>query len=92
MLDPFVGSGTTCRVAKLLGRRWIGIDLNPEYIAIGERRVGDDSTELDSVDPRLARVPRDLPNREPQTKTGKQKKKEPAASLPGFGLFPEADG
>ena len=34
VLDPFVGSGTTCRVADVLKRRWLGIDINPEYIAM----------------------------------------------------------
>lgn len=31
VLDPFLGSGTTAQVAQRLGRRWIGIDLNPDY-------------------------------------------------------------
>lgn len=31
VLDPFVGSGTTCRVANRYGRQYIGIDLNPTY-------------------------------------------------------------
>ncbi len=61
VLDPFVGSGTTCRVAKLLNRNWMGIDLNPDYIAMCERRISQDSTTLDSFDPRIDRVPRDLP-------------------------------
>ena len=38
VLDPFLGSGTTCRVAKSLGRRSIGVDLNPEYCAIAANR------------------------------------------------------
>lgn len=33
ILDPFVGSGTTCDVARTMGRRCIGIELNPEYAA-----------------------------------------------------------
>lgn len=40
VLDPFVGSGTTVAVAKRLGRRYLGIDLSPEYVARSERRLG----------------------------------------------------
>jgi DNA modification methylase len=40
VLDPFAGAGTTCLVAKRLGRRFIGIDLNPEYVAMAQQRVG----------------------------------------------------
>jgi len=39
-LDPFAGAGTTARVAKDLGRRFVGIDLNPEYVAMAQKRVG----------------------------------------------------
>jgi DNA modification methylase len=31
VLDPFLGSGTTGQVAESLGRRWFGIELNPDY-------------------------------------------------------------
>jgi len=40
VLDPFAGAGTTCMVAKDLGRRFIGIDLNPDYVALAQRRAG----------------------------------------------------
>jgi DNA modification methylase len=40
VLDPFAGAGTTALVAKDLGRRFVGIDLNPEYVAIAQKRAG----------------------------------------------------
>lgn len=39
MLDPFAGSGTALRVARKLGRRFIGIEINPEYAAMARQRV-----------------------------------------------------
>lgn len=39
VLDPFMGSGTTALVARDLGRQYIGSELNPEYVAIAERRL-----------------------------------------------------
>ena len=39
VLDPFMGSGTTAVVAELLGRNWIGIEINPEYCKIIEKRL-----------------------------------------------------
>jgi hypothetical protein len=41
VLDPFAGSGTTGLVAVKLGRDFVGIELNPDYIAIAERRIKD---------------------------------------------------
>jgi site-specific DNA-methyltransferase (adenine-specific) len=38
VLDPFLGSGTTCRVAKDLGRRSIGVELNPEFCQVAADR------------------------------------------------------
>ena len=37
--DPFMGSGTTALVARRLGRHYIGSELNPEYVAMAERRL-----------------------------------------------------
>ena len=39
VLDPFVGTGTTCTVAQAMGRRWVGIDINPAYIAAAADRL-----------------------------------------------------
>lgn len=43
VLDPFSGAGTTGLVALRLGRSYIGIELNPEYVAMSERRIQDDA-------------------------------------------------
>lgn len=40
VLDPFVGSGTTCIAARDLGRHSIGIDISEEYIALSRKRLG----------------------------------------------------
>lgn len=45
VLDPFLGSGTTCVAARNVGRDAIGIDINPEYIEIAERRLEDTGDE-----------------------------------------------
>jgi len=39
VLDPFFGSGTTGLAAQEQSRRWVGIELNPEYIEIAHRRL-----------------------------------------------------
>lgn len=39
VLDPMCGSGTTLKMAKELGRHWIGIDISKEYCRLSKRRV-----------------------------------------------------
>lgn len=39
VLDPFMGSGTTAVVARSLGRDFVGIELNPEYIRLAYERI-----------------------------------------------------
>lgn len=39
VLDPFIGSGTTAISARKLGRDWLGIELNPGYIALAQARI-----------------------------------------------------
>lgn len=39
VLDPMCGSGTTCKMAKLNGRKFIGIEISPEYCKIAEDRL-----------------------------------------------------
>ena len=39
VLDPFSGSGTSGVVAVKLGRRYIGIELNPDYVSMSQKRI-----------------------------------------------------
>lgn len=46
VFDPFMGSGTVAQVAQRLGRRWIGAELNPEYIKLQAARTRQKGLEL----------------------------------------------
>ena len=46
VVDPFIGSGTTAVVAKKYKRKYIGFDLNPEYIKLATKRIGSNSSAL----------------------------------------------
>ena len=39
VLDPFIGSGTAGIVARKLDRNFIGIELNPDYVKLAEKRI-----------------------------------------------------
>jgi len=56
VLDPFAGSGTTPAVAKRLHRRWIGIEKEPNYVAIARDRV---SAVIPDMFPETLSDPRD---------------------------------
>jgi len=45
VLDPFVGSGTTCVAALGLGRQCVGIDTSAEYLDVARRRLIDAAAE-----------------------------------------------
>jgi site-specific DNA-methyltransferase (cytosine-N4-specific) len=46
VLDPFFGSGTVGLVAEELGRRYVGIELHPEYVALAANRLGTDDKKI----------------------------------------------
>lgn len=49
VLDPFFGSGTTGRVAISLSRKYLGIELNPEYIEIEKKRIDGVQMTLEGI-------------------------------------------
>lgn len=49
VLDPFAGAGTTLKVARDLGRDFVGIELNPEYIELINKRLAQVTLPLWSV-------------------------------------------
>lgn len=46
VLDPFFGSGTTGVVASKLSRKYIGLELNPEYVEIAKKRLSNLQIDL----------------------------------------------
>ena len=45
VLDPFIGSGTTGAICKKLGRKFLGIDINPKYCKLAMKRIRDGEDE-----------------------------------------------
>lgn len=60
VLDPFLGSGTTMRVAQILKRKCIGIEMNEEYADMINSRLNAPFYGFDSMDMRSKRIPLDL--------------------------------
>lgn len=50
VLDPFMGTGTTGLVARKLSRNYVGIEINPEYKKIADRRIAREGNNLFNQD------------------------------------------
>ena len=46
VLDPHAGSGTTLLAADDLGRKWVGVELNPAFVDLIERRIRENTPNL----------------------------------------------
>ncbi len=53
ILDPFCGSGTTCQAAKQLNRRYLGYEVNAEYVKLAEERLAQIPDSTDRDDPNI---------------------------------------
>lgn len=67
VIDPMCGSGTVCKVAKALGRHFIGIDVSVDYCSIASARVA--KTQRRSVQ-ELLQLPLSQPERRVATAPG----------------------
>ena len=44
--DPFLGSGTTALVCEKMGFKWIGIEIEPKYVAIAQARIDAERAQI----------------------------------------------
>ena len=54
VLDPFLGSGSAAVAAVRAGRRYVGYDIDPEYVAIARARVEEEKARPETVTPAAA--------------------------------------
>jgi len=54
--DPFMGSGTTAVVAKKYGRKYVGSEINPDYIIICERNIQDGIVPINETEDALMEI------------------------------------
>lgn len=63
ILDPFAGSGTTAAVARRLGRHFIGLERDPDYVALARQRLaaipesGDPAALINDAKRKAPRIP-----------------------------------
>ena len=57
MLDPFMGSGSALVAAARLGRRYVGYDLDEQYVEVARRRVDEVRARRDDPVASLSDVP-----------------------------------
>lgn len=55
ILDPFAGTGTTLVAAKILGHKYIGIDISDEYTKIAKKRLREYKKEIEVAEEEIKR-------------------------------------
>ncbi len=56
VLDPMCGSGTTAKMSKVLGRRYIGMDISQKYVDLANRRLEQTNPPLFVLEPEQATI------------------------------------
>ena len=93
VLDPYCGSGTTLVAAKLLDKKYLGIDLSNEYIAFAQKRLANCEKEKAKINEELAKhkIEKTFKERKENNEfTGKHKTindTEPNFDVEKIGLF-----
>ena len=54
VLDPFCGSGTTCLAAQNLNRKYLGIEINEDYVQLSKERLTKSMYQFEICDVRTA--------------------------------------
>lgn len=79
VIDPYMGSGTTLVAAKLLNKKYIGIDISKDYIEMAKDRLKNCEMEKDNLEKELSKhiVRKTFSDRKKNNEfTGRYKKKE----------------
>ncbi len=83
ILDPFVGSGQTAKVARWLGRRFVGYDTIAKYVDLARRRLEEPlSIRPEQLITVFDKVPFEEDARVPAAKADGQRRTEPAKNQP----------
>ena len=62
ILDPFMGSGTTCVAAKELRRHYVGFDISPEYCTLAQERL-DQTQKIENLQEQLPGIETKIENK-----------------------------
>jgi site-specific DNA-methyltransferase (adenine-specific) len=68
VLDPFIGSGTTAVATVQLGRNYLGIDINPEYIELTNSRLSEKQMLIPQLAEEKEKYSIEIPQKESQSK------------------------
>jgi site-specific DNA-methyltransferase (adenine-specific) len=85
VLDPFLGSGTTCKVAKHLNRQYVGYEVIPKYVELSKKRLNEPlNLRQEQLIVIFDKIGLDEPSASTNTIPHKRRRKSDAHPLPLF--------